>query len=234
MSENRILDNLKEIAIESPVDIIIRQIKDSISKGEIEPGAKLPPERKLAEKFGVGRSYVREAIRKLEFYGVLKTLPQSGTIVAGLGIVALEGLISEVLSITEKDFGSLIETRYFMEVEAARLAAERRTQQDIENLQMSLEDYKREVEKGNQGIDQDLIFHLAIAEASKNPVLKSLMMLITPDILHNYHKKNVCGDGKTRLALEQHQQILQAIIDQDAEAVQLRMKEHLDDILETE
>ena len=80
-----VLNNFKEIQVVSPSDKIIEQIRELISSGQIKPGDKLPPERKLSEKFGVGRSYVRNAIRKLEFYGIVKTLPQSGTVVSGLG-----------------------------------------------------------------------------------------------------------------------------------------------------
>ena len=72
------LDNFNKIKIESPVEIIIRQIRNLISSGQLKSGDRLPPERKLAEKLGVGRSHIRDAIRKLEFYGILKTLPQSG------------------------------------------------------------------------------------------------------------------------------------------------------------
>ena len=74
---------LKDI---TPADKIIKQIRNLITSGQLNPGDKLPSERKLAEKFGVGRTSVRDAIRKLEFYGILKTLPQSGTVVTGIGL----------------------------------------------------------------------------------------------------------------------------------------------------
>ena len=104
MAEFDVLDTFKEIKIETPVDKIIRQIRALITSGQLKPGAKLPSERKLAEKLGVGRSSVREALQKLEFYGILKTVPQSGTLVAGMGITALEGLITDVLKIENSDF----------------------------------------------------------------------------------------------------------------------------------
>lgn len=231
MAQRDLLRNLTEIEIESPVDIIIRQIRNLIVDGELTPGEKLPPERKLAEKLGIGRGYVREAIKKLEFYGILKTLPQSGTIVSGIGITALEGLISDVLKLHEDDFSSLIETRYILEVQSARLAALRRTDEDLILLEEAYTAYKKEVMQGKQGIDQDLIFHLKIAETSKNHVLKSLMMLITPDILRNYVSKNVCGDGKFYKALDEHRQILQAIKEQNPDKAEAVMTEHLSEIL---
>ena len=66
------LDNLNKIELKNPVDLIISQIRDLISAGHIKPGEKLPPERKLAEHLGVSRGQVREAINKLQFYGILK------------------------------------------------------------------------------------------------------------------------------------------------------------------
>lgn len=231
MTNKDLLGSIRAISIESPVDIIIKQIKNLISSGEIQPGAKLPPERKLAEKFGVGRSYVREAIKKLEFYGIVRTVPQSGTKVAGLGIAALEGLIADVLVMHEDDFSSLVETRYILETQSVRLAAQRRNDNHLRVLKQAFIDYEKEVHAGNSALDQDLMFHLKIAEASQNDVLKSLMLLITPDVLKNYSNKNVCADGKANKALEEHRTILETIIAQDADKAEATMKLHLKDIL---
>jgi len=117
------LKNLQKIQIENPVDLIISQIKELISSGVLKPGEKLPPERKLAEHLGVSRGQVREAIAKLQLYGIVKVQPQSGTTVNGIGIVALEGLITDILELEQSDFKSLVETRILLETEAARLAA---------------------------------------------------------------------------------------------------------------
>ena len=91
------LESLNKIEVEHPDDLIIKQIRELISSGTIKPGEKLPPERKLAEHLGVSRGQIREAINKLQFYGIVKVQPQSGTIVTGIGIVALEGLITCLL-----------------------------------------------------------------------------------------------------------------------------------------
>ena len=64
---DQVLKNLKEVVAEKPVEVIIKQIKDLLVTGQLKPGDKLPPERKLSETFGVGRTHVRDAIRKLEF-----------------------------------------------------------------------------------------------------------------------------------------------------------------------
>ncbi|MBN3581558.1 FadR family transcriptional regulator [Algoriphagus aestuarii] len=226
-----LLSNFKEIKLDHPVDIIIGQIRDLIISGELQAGDKLPPERKLSERLGISRNYVREAIKKLEFYGIVKTHPQSGTIIAGLGITALEGLITDVLKMEGSDFHSLIETRLILEVQTAKLAAKRRTNKDIEALQEALGLYESKVKSGEQAIDEDLLFHIKIAEASKNNVLKSLMLIVTPDILIHFTKHNVCGGGKPFGALQEHKEILSHIINQDSAKAEEAMIDHLSDII---
>ena len=232
MKKSNLLNNFQEIRIESPVDKIIRQIRELITSGQLNPGDKLPPERKLAERLGVGRSNVRDAIKKLEFYGILKTQPQSGTIVAGMGITALEGLISDVLKIENSDFASLVETRVLLETESAKLAALRRTEQDIEDIKIALDAYAHKVKLNQQAVEEDLMFHLRIAEAGKNTVLKSLMLIITPDIINNFITLDICKDGRFYNALDEHQIILNHIIAQEPEAAAEAMRIHLKDVFE--
>lgn len=226
------LHNFSEIKVENPSDKIIGQIRTLITSGQLNPGDKLPPERKLAEKFGVGRSHVRDAIRKLEFYGILKTLPQSGTLIAGIGIHALEGLISDVLDLEEADFKSLVETRVLLEVNGAALAAERRSVEDIMAIQSALDQYERQVTAGKSAVEEDLLFHLKIAEAAQNRVLKSLMLIITPDIIKNYVTLKICTEDRNIKTIKEHREILQCIIDQDGAKAQQAMQHHLKDVSE--
>ncbi|MDP5169174.1 MAG: GntR family transcriptional regulator [Bacteroidia bacterium] len=231
MDDKHLLSNFREIVMQDPVDVIIQQIRSLISSGSIRPGDKLPPERKLAEKLGVSRSHVRDAIKKLEFYGILKTLPQSGTIVAGMGITALEGLISDVLLLEKHDFRSLVETRVLLETQAAHMAALRRNDQDIRDIELALAAYEEKVMNGQIAVEEDLMFHLKIAEASKNNVLKSLMLIITPDIISSFTERKVCEDGRSFLALKEHKIIFEHIKNQEATLVIEAMKHHLSDIV---
>ncbi|MEL7006001.1 MAG: FadR/GntR family transcriptional regulator [Bacteroidota bacterium] len=230
--ESNLLNNFSEIVIEKPADKIIKQIRELISSGQLKPGDKLPSERMLSERFGIGRTSVRDAIRKLEFYGILKTLPQSGTVVAGLGIVALNGLIADVLKLEKRDFRSLVETRVILEVSGAESAAERRTDEDVLKLSNALKAYKKAVSDGRAAVEEDLLFHLKIAEASQNSVLNSLMLIIAPEIMYYFTEHNICGEGRAEVALEQHEIILGHIIDQNVDEVGLAMQDHLSDISE--
>lgn len=232
MNSLNLLQSFQEINIESPTDIIIRQIRELILSGQLKPGDRLPSERKLAEQFKLSRGNVRMAIQKLEFYGILRTLPQSGTVVAGIGITALEGLISDVLKIEDNDFAALVETRVLLEAKAAKLAALRRTEQDIQELKKAMDAHKAKVKEGIQAVEEDLLFHVKIAEASKNNVLKSLMIIITPDIIKSFIHLNICDDGRLASSISEHKAILDAIIAQDPDAAERAMKNHLSDVLE--
>lgn len=226
-----VLNTFKRIEIETPVDKIIKQIKSLISSGQLMPGDRLPSERKLSEQLAVGRTYVRDAIRKLEFYGILKTLPQSGTVVAGFGISAIEGLITDVLELEGSDFYSLIETRVILETSAARYAAARREEDDLEAIRNALKIYEEAVSKGKDTVEYDLMFHLKIAEASKNSVLKSLMLIVAPDIITYFKEQNVCSGNQPNQALSEHYEILKHIENQDADKAEEAMREHLSEII---
>ena len=226
-----ILDNFQEVVVETPVDVIIKQIKQLLSSGQIKPGDRLPSERKLAEKFGVGRTHVRDAIKKLEFYGILKTLPQSGSIVAGLEISALEGLITDVLKLDNYDFYSLVETRMILETNAVQLCAMRRSEEDLREIEASLNRYCKKIEEKQSAVEEDLNFHRKIAEGSGNQVIKSLMLIITPDILSNYTRYNVCKTNPVN-SMNEHRELFNCIKNKEAEKAIEIMREHLSGVME--
>ena len=227
-----VLNSFSQIEIESPVDKIIRQIKDLISSGQLNPGDRLPSERMMCERLGVGRTHLRDALKKLEFYGILKTLPQSGTVVAGMGLPALEGLITDMLSLHDNDFKSLVETRVILETNAAMLAAKNRTIDDLIELERALNAHKEKVKEDEYAVEEDLLFHIKIAEASKNSVLKSLMLIITPDILTYFKKHDICGEGRSNEAILHHEALLENIREQKPDAAAATIREHLSAITE--
>jgi len=224
------LENLNKIKQENPVDLIISQIRELISSGKIKPGEKLPPERKLAEHLGVSRSQIREAINKLQFYGIVKVQPQSGTIVSGIGIVALEGLITDILKLEKTDFRSLVDTRVLLEKEAAGLAAMNRSNDDLVGLSNALYLYEKQLKLGSLAIEEDLLFHVKIAEAGRNTVLKSLMMIITPDIVKSFTTLKVCNESNNKKTIAEHRDILDMIADRNPEGAKAAMAFHLHDV----
>ena len=227
-----ILDNFKAIEVESPVDKIIRQIRDLIIAGYLNPGDKLPSERKLSEKFSVGRTHIRNAIRKLEFYGILTTNPQSGVFVKGADIAAMEGLITNVMKIEDPDFYSLVETRCFLEISSVENAAFRRNEEDLKNLDEACKAYEDKVNNNLPAENEDFLFHLKIAEASHNSVSKTLLLIVLPDILEIYRREHVCKNVGVSKSFVEHRKIMMAIKDGDPNLAAKYMKEHLSDVLE--
>jgi GntR family transcriptional repressor for pyruvate dehydrogenase complex len=221
-----ILASLSAIEIERPADLIMRQLRDLIATGALSPGDRLPAERELARQFGVGRSHVRDALRRLELYGILQTLPQSGTVVARLGVAALEGLISNVLALDRDDISALSETRTALEVETARRAAERATRADLHAIRTAQDAFRVRALAGDPALQEDLALHLAIARAAHNAVLASLVGLITPDILRLGGEQHTCSRARLPVVVSEHQRVVDAIAARDPEAAAKAMAEH--------
>lgn len=205
---------------------ILTKIRDLINLKNLEPGDKLPSERTLSEKFGVSRSSLREAIQKLEFYGLLKSKPQSGTFVADIGQVAMNGMMEDILRLEEPDFKSLVETRILLELKTVRLAALRRTDLDLEQMEKAMNDYKEKVLNGEDAVQEDLLFHLAIAKACGNSTMNTFMLTITPEIITNFETHHVCDENQALKGIQEHEDVFEAIKKQDPQLAKAKMKEH--------
>lgn len=204
---------------------VICKIRDLINAKNLEYGDKLPSERVMSEKFGINRNHIREAIRKLEFYGVLKSMAKSGTVLA-IGLTGFNGMIDEIISLDSPSFTELVETRISLELKTVCLAAERRTETDLTKIKEALNAYKTKIINGEDYLEEDLLFHLAIAKASKNSTLLTLMLLIIPPILSTYDKDSVCEGDKVVSEIEKHENIYLALEAKDAQLAEKMMKNH--------
>tara|TARA_B100000767_G_scaffold115312_1_gene110000 strand:- start:2308 stop:3006 length:699 start_codon:yes stop_codon:yes gene_type:complete len=205
---------------------IISALRDLINFKNLEPGDKLPSERMLSEKFNVSRGNLRDALQTLEYYGLVKSIPQSGTFVADIGITALNGMIDDILSLPAPSFKELVEARIFLELKGVKLAAIRRTTDDLIHLENALTAYSDKVIAGEDAVQEDLLFHLAIARASGNPNLNTFMLKITPEIINNFEKHHVCDKDTAFIGIDEHNAIIHAIRENDPDAAKDAMKKH--------
>lgn len=205
---------------------IIANLKEYINFKNLEPGDKLPSERMLSEKFNVTRSNLREALQTLESYGLVKSIPQSGTFIADIGITALNGIIDDILHLPIPTFKDLVEARIFLELKGVKLAALRRTEDDLIHMENALADYSEKVVRGEDALQEDLLFHLAIAKASGNPTLNTFMLKITPEIINNFEQHHVCDKDTAFKGIQEHKAIIDAIRDKDPDAAKSAMKVH--------
>ena len=217
---------------EQQQDIIIRRIRQQLQSGELKPGMRLPAERKIAEQFGISRSYVREALQTLESYGIVETKPQSGTFIVGLDINALDGLVVDSLKLDAYEFASLAEMRGILEVNSARFCAERRTEQELEDIHNALIAYEEAFKSKDKErlYTTDFEFHRCIAAGCGNSTLRSMLMLIAPDIMSTYQKQQLCFplDDKP---LEEHRLLYRFIKEQRSDMSAALMKAHLEGML---
>ena len=129
---------MKDEVNSQPVKLVIEHIKKQIAERRILPGERLPSERKLSELLQVSRSHVREALQKMELYGIVKIYPQSGTVVSEFSKDQLDTMITDALKISKYDFSSLVYVRVLLEIEVCKLCAINRTEEDLENIEKTL------------------------------------------------------------------------------------------------
>ncbi|MBO3750246.1 FadR family transcriptional regulator [Streptosporangiaceae bacterium NEAU-GS5] len=156
----------------SLVDQVIDQLKEQITTGSWQMHAKIPTETVLAEHLGVGRNTVREAVRALTHAGLLECRQGDGTYVRATS--ELSGAMARRLRTAEQL--EILEVRRALEVEAARLAATRRTEGDILALEHALARREQAWNAGDPDVfvEADLAFHVAVVEATHNRVLVDL------------------------------------------------------------
>lgn len=156
----------------SLVEQVIDQLKDEIASGAWAVGRKIPPEPILSESLGVGRNTVREAVRALTHAGLLECRQGDGTYVRATS--EMSGAVRRRLRTAE--LIEILEVRRGLEVEAARLAAVRRTDADVAAIEKALA--RREQSLGSSDhaefVEADLAFHIAVVEATHNRVLMEL------------------------------------------------------------
>jgi len=194
-NENKTLENL-----------VISKIRELVNARNLERGEKLPSERMMSEKFDIKRNHIREAIRRLEFYGVLRSMAQSGTILA-VGLTGFNGMVDEIISLNSPSFDELSETRISLELKTVYLASLRRNDADLKKIKDALEAFKSKISNGEDYLEEDLLFHLAIARASKNSTMLNLMLLITPPLLITYEKDIVCEGDKVVSEIKKHEDV---------------------------
>lgn len=200
------------------------QLKSLINSGEWPVGQRIPGEPSLSQQLGVGRSTVREAVRALVHTGLLETRPGDGTYVRAA--TEIEGVLGNFLKGSQ--ILEIYEVRRAVELEAARLAVERRDDQDLASMKSALHDRRATREVGAQAfLEADMRFHLAVVDSARNPVL-SVLYRSFMEALREALVPVVERGLQTRDTDELHSALYDAIEARDAKAAQLATQSHLD------
>jgi DNA-binding FadR family transcriptional regulator len=210
------------------VDRVVGSIQNLIVKGQLEPEAKLPPERELAEQMGVSRTVIREAIRILVAKGLLDARPGIGTIVRKIDKNQISDSLGLFLQIHGEDAAihHLHQVRNILETEIASLAANQATEKDVESLMKILEEMEQYQDQPEDFAEADNDFHQELAQTTHNPLLVVLLDSIR-DLLHEVRLRVARFPGLSRRVMQDHHAILECILGHDAEGARRAMADHL-------
>ena len=200
-----------------------------IRDGRLNPGDKLPPERELAEAFGVSRTSVRDAIRVLEMQGMVEPRQGDGTVVRDLSPDSLVSPLASVLARNGRLLTELLDVRKILEPPLAARAAAHASEEDVNKLRAILDRQTEKVRRGELAIDEDTQFHYMIATAAKNSVVMRVVDVLM-DLLRESRERSLQVKGRLQKSLAGHRQIFGAIRSRDQAAAEAAMRQHLQEI----
>jgi len=209
---------------------IAEQVRSSILAGEFSPGDKLPPERELAEMFGVSRPSVREALNILAAAGLVESYQGGGTLVKSLVETTGGPPLSELIKAERERALDVIEVRKCMEAWTAFYAAQRALPDDLRRLETIVTEMERNLGEMRPSQDLDANFHIVIAQATHNIVWLHMMQSIF-DAMKEFQQgvwRAVYSTGEDHRTLYRHHRaVFEAIRDRKPEQARDEMLAHL-------
>lgn len=217
-------------------DLIVSQIRKQIITGKLKPGDRLPAERTLMEQFSVSKQTLREALRVLEFLGLveIKKGATGGACIAAIESRTALDILANFLYFKNLSVHNLAEVRKIIEPYAAAVAAETITKKELSELKLLIDRSKEQYASGQvqeERFNNELDFHCVIAKSTQNP----LLMLIVEFV------ESLISDQKTMTKLDRpflasvisaHERIYEAICSRDADQARKEMSRHIAEVEE--
>ncbi|HWU10582.1 MAG TPA: FadR/GntR family transcriptional regulator [Streptomyces sp.] len=207
---------------------VLDRLRSYAAESGLVAGDRLPPERDLAQRLGVSRASVKQAIVVLEVQGLVEVRHGGGTYLLGNGLDAepVERLVER-----RRRLPDVLEAREALETKLAELAAERRTEEDLNALRASLDHMAAEIAEGGHGLEGDRRFHAAVTAAAHSALLAEFMESIADQITESRHE-SLRQPRRPGRSLTQHRAILDAIEGQRAKAAATAMRRHVRTVAE--
>ena len=186
-------------------DVVFNTLRQAILKGELKPGERLM-EIDLAEKLGVSRTPIREAMRKLELEGLVVMIPRRG---------------AQVANITEKDLNDVLEVRIALENVAIEKACTRMSKEDMGRLWLAAKEFERTMAEGNlvRLAEADVAFHEIIYRASDNKRLNQVLNNLREQI-YRYRVEYLKEEETRNVLVKEHEELTKAIRQRDVKKAQ--------------
>jgi GntR family transcriptional regulator, transcriptional repressor for pyruvate dehydrogenase complex len=204
-----------------------RQLRELIENAGLVPGDKLPPERELAERIGVSRTSIRQALTLLRAMGAVEPRQGDGVYLRRrIGDLDDAGSAVGTADLYQHQLAAVMEAREGLETQLARLAARRRTPQDLEVMRQALDDMARAVTTGRDATEFDRRFHERVARSADSPLLQELIGQLAEPI-NQTRLISLARPGRAQRSLDGHRRILEAIEQRDEDGAAEAMREHL-------
>lgn len=224
---------MKKIKRTSLVDQVSAAILELIEEQNLAPNDKLPTTANLEELFGVSRPVIREALQNLEGQGVVQVIKGVGTIVKPINSDILQSFLHRAVALDNHSIKDILELRHGIEVQAASLAAERRTDQDVTALDNLLVTMEQHIFDSEKYTEFDLQFHLLIAQATQNKILLLFIESIR-DVMRDTIRRGLefrLTDDELRAVHASHVEIVNYIKGQDITGASEAMSYHFTDAI---
>jgi GntR family transcriptional repressor for pyruvate dehydrogenase complex len=206
---------------------IVKQIEESLEKGNLKAGDQLPAERELALQFGVSRTAVREAMKALREKGLIEAFPGRGTFITSETSNSIRLTFDRLIRADHREGTThLVEVREILEPEIAALAAARANQESLEQLREAIGIMDESKSDPEQYIEADLDFHLALAEAAANPLILTLIDSIV-GLLREQRMNIFKVRGGPERGQYHHKRIFEAMENRDPVGAREAMRAHL-------
>lgn len=199
------------------------QIRTWISENGLQPGDRLPPERELAQRLGVSRATLSQALVALEVIGAVLVRHGDGTVLTER---ARTGPVVEAIRAHADRLPEIIDARDALESKLASLAATRRTDADLAAIRSALAEMERDILAGGRGVEADEAFHGAVTAAAQSSLLARMMETIH-DLIRETRLESLSQPGRPKDSLAGHRKVADAIAAGDPVAAALAMHEHV-------
>ncbi|WAH38040.1 FadR/GntR family transcriptional regulator [Alicyclobacillus dauci] len=211
-------------------ELVIDRIKQAILDGSFPPGSRLPSVKSLSDTLGVGQAAVREAISALRVLNLVDVRQGDGTFVAQLDTRSIAQSIARREAMAQADVHALLELRMWIETGACRYAAERRLDSHLVEMSDIIDRMDRDLGNAQLGEEADWAFHYAIAKASHNPYMQTLMETVSERIQGALLASRLALyriPGEDERLVQQHKAIYDAIKQRDSTSAMKAMQDHL-------
>jgi GntR family transcriptional repressor for pyruvate dehydrogenase complex len=207
------------------------QLISYVVNGAWRAGDRIPPERELCQQLGIARTSLREALKAMELIGMLDSRVGDGTFVCPRSEFLSRPLLWAFTGTDHEELRDIMEAREFLERDLAGLAAERATDAEIEAIAQTIQQMRACVANGESILELDLAFHLAIARAAHNEVLRNAVQLLR-NLMKQWLMLKLLMPQVPGKVLKQHEAIYKAIKERDTVAARAAMWSHLEETSE--